>query len=201
MTELLQTRTQLPRIAFPKIGLPVPSSSPGLNRPNGPQSSTAQPVPLRSVQVQAHDADSGVRPPELAASALLRIARAAVAPRSRPHLEITPHNRFVLEQEWLGRVDALAQDHFTAVLLEATGIADEEVADISWDLVSDADTPLVVPGALFYWVIGYRIENGERRGESRLLFKRLLPWTPAESRDAEERASRLVKQLAGDSAP
>ncbi len=182
---------------FPRIHAPA-IAAPLLNRANGPEPSTAATGISAAPQSLPAAVDSGVRPPELAAPEFRRIAHAAVPPSPRP-LDLTPRSRFVLEQEWLGRVEAVSDNSFTAVLLDATGRTDEEeVADISRVLVNDDDETLVVPGALFYWVIGFRIDARVRRGESRLIFRRSLPWTATERSAAEAEALRLADQLAAN---
>jgi hypothetical protein len=169
-------------------------SSPALNRPNG-----AEPLTRRSGQVAA---DQGsVTPswaPEHDAEILRSVAEAALRPTPSSIPDLIPaETRFVREQEWVGRVDAVGEEYFSATLIDMMGWSDsDEGAHISWQLVSDHDVELVQPGALFYWVIGYRISPTERRGESRLIFRRSRPWTPSEERRAKAEAETLWQHFA-----
>jgi hypothetical protein len=120
----------------------------------------------------------------------------ATLPAETPSLEVDARSCFVRQQEWLGRVEDVGEESFGAVLFDVTGASpEEEVADISWLLVADQDVDLVVPGALFYWVIGYRITPRERRGESQIIFKRSRPWTAAEQRRAQIEADDLIERF------
>lgn len=169
-----------------------PQSPPiGLNRPNGPAPGTAGPV---------QDLGTWLQDPELGADALRKIALARVAepPPGKQRLRVAPGSRFLRQQEWLGRVEAIEKDGFRAVLSDLMRITDDEEAFLSWYLVQPDDEPLVKEGALFYWVIGYRLEGNTRRGESRVLFKRSIGWSTTERDEAEAEAERLWRAFSPD---
>src|SRR5262249_25118886 len=65
-------------------------------------------------------------------------------------------HRFVLLQKWEGTVlQVLPEDSLFARLVDLSGSGPDEEAEFSLEEVSDIDRPLVVPGAIFYWSIGY----------------------------------------------
>ncbi len=82
-----------------------------------------------------------------------------------------------MHHEWEGTVVSLADDSFRARLRDLSGETPEEYADFSLASVSDDDIALVVPGAIFHWFVGYRIEASGQRGTwSGIRFRRLPRW-------------------------
>ena len=90
--------------------------------------------------------------------------------------------RFTAEQEWVGRVDAVDDQFFSATLKDRRKPDDPEaVADIRFSQVSARERQWVRPGAFFYWVLGLQDDSdGSRSYVSRIRFRRPTP------RDAEE---------------
>lgn len=114
----------------------------------------------------------------------------AVSRRPRP---APPRDQFRVLQKWEGTVLAVEGDTFTATLrdLSASGRLEEEVV-LPLDEVEDSDRPLVVPGGIFYWTLGYRVNLfGNRERAAALRFRRLPAWTAAELADVERKADRL----------
>lgn len=56
--------------------------------------------------------------------------------------------------------------------------------------VADDDRPLVLPGAVFYWAVGFRTESGTKFGFSTVKFRRLPAWTRGEVERVREGARR-----------
>lgn len=104
------------------------------------------------------------------------------APKRREHV--------VLHQQWEGYVEHLTPTGFRALLVDITGgVDDEERTEIDLDEVSEFDRPLIEPGAVFYWSLGYRVRtSGQREGMSVIRFRRLPTWTPEELDEAERAA-------------
>ena len=68
----------------------------------------------------------------------------------------------------------------------------EESASIDREELSDADQPLVAPGAVFYWSIVYRVEShGQKRLVSDFRFRRLPSWTLSEIERARAEAAKF----------
>lgn len=111
---------------------------------------------------------------------------------SRPNLESLP-GTFRLLQLWEGRVTHVSKDEFIAIISDRTdpSLNDEQVT-LSIEEVTEDDVPLIKPGAVFYWSIGYADHPGRPRvRESRIRFRRLPGWTKTELDRAKETANNL----------
>jgi hypothetical protein len=104
-------------------------------------------------------------------------------------------------QQWEGTVTKVAHDEFSAVLRDLTQpTRPEEQASFPFEQVPDADGSLVVPGAVFYWSIGYEVTlTGTRKTVSMLRFRRLPAWSRSELRRIKIDAERFQKLLAPNS--
>jgi hypothetical protein len=103
---------------------------------------------------------------------------------------------FVLKQEWIGRVDAVSDDAFAATLVTRSSPDDIEHAEIEIDEVAPRDRVHLRPGAVFYWVIGYRDEPyGQRLGVSSIIFRKMTEPTPQALVCADADAERALAAL------
>jgi hypothetical protein len=103
---------------------------------------------------------------------------------------------FVLKQEWIGRVDAVSDDAFAATLVTRSSPDDIEHAEIEIDEVAPRDRVHLRPGAVFYWVIGYRDEPyGQRLGVSSIIFRKMTEPTPEALVRADAAAERALAAL------
>ncbi len=69
----------------------------------------------------------------------------------------------------------VSEDHFVAIVSDRTNpaLADEQVT-LELEEVTSDDIPLLKPGAVFYWSIGYADYPGRPRvRESRVRFRRI----------------------------
>ena len=103
---------------------------------------------------------------------------------------------FKLLQSWEGRVlnvDSVNHE-FTAIVTDKTDpSADDEEITLSIDEIPPDDLPLLVPGATFYWSIGYADYPGRPRSrESRIRLRRLPKWTQTELTRMEDRGERFA---------
>ena len=95
-------------------------------------------------------------------------------------------------QKWQGSVSKVTDSTFDARLLDLKDPSVEEVAEFDLEEVSVGDRPLVVPGAVFYWSVGYRTEpSGSRSRTSVLVFRRLPAWSEKDLRRADDRVREL----------
>jgi hypothetical protein len=121
-----------------------------------------------------------------------RIESAVVqpAPKRREHV--------VLHQKWEGYVERLTSTGFHALLVDITrGDDEEERTEFDFGEVSDFDRPLIEPGAVFYWSLGYRVRtSGQREGLSVIRFRRMPMWTPQEL-DEADRAAEATRAVFG----
>jgi hypothetical protein len=87
-------------------------------------------------------------------------------------------------------------DSFVARLVDKTDGNPEEEAEIPLAEIMPGDRELVKPGAVFYWVIGYRREDhGQRSRSSTIRFQRLPSWSPAEVERAKIAAETFLSFL------
>jgi len=100
-------------------------------------------------------------------------------------------------QEWEGYVLDINSDSFTATLYDVTvdrGLADEE-AEFPLDELSESDKHLLKPGAVFRWLIGYRIKASGKERTSRLVFRDLPRWTKNDYIRLEGKAQEISNSL------
>ncbi len=108
--------------------------------------------------------------------------------------------REVVLQEWEGQVQEVGARVFSARLVDLTRDSKEETeeTDLPVDYLSEADRHLVVPGAIFRWIIGYRWTNGEKEPFTRVVIRRLPIWTEGEIKSADQEAAELHNALFGN---
>lgn len=111
-----------------------------------------------------------------------------VIPQSRQGFEVL--------QKFEGTVQSAQGDSFIARLVDKTKSSPEEEAEIPLAEVMPGDRELVKPGAVFYWVIGYRREeHGQLSRSSTIRFQRLPTWLPAEVEQAKKSAEAFLSFL------
>jgi hypothetical protein len=101
---------------------------------------------------------------------------------------------FTLLQQWEGVVaEPPSGGEFVAILRDLTKpTMPEERAVFPLDQVSPSDRFLVIPGAVFYWSIGYEdLLTGTRRTVSVIRFRRLPAWSKNDMRRIKEGIERL----------
>lgn len=103
--------------------------------------------------------------------------------------------RFLAEQMWEGSVTRIDKASFVARLIDVQ-TDDEDEAELPLSDVSDDDLELLVPGAAFYFSIGYLFSrDGSRQRCARLRFRRVPRFSPDEILDAHERAAARVRRI------
>jgi hypothetical protein len=95
---------------------------------------------------------------------------------------VAPRIAFVAIQEWEGYVISIEKETFTAQLVDKTRLADrpEEVTEFPLADIRNDDKPLLMPGAIFRWSVGYQNREGTKERVSRIIFRRLPAWTKKE---------------------
>lgn len=120
---------------------------------------------------------------------------AIVAPVSIPNPKRS-QAEFDALQKWEGHVVSVGESEFTATLVDMTQRDIEEEAVLDLTELSEDDLPLVEPGAVFYWSVGYRVEqSGERSRSSVIWFRRLPAWTQKDMERVQARAQALKVKL------
>lgn len=121
----------------------------------------------------------------------------AQVPRSVQVKPSVPETRqkgpsLLIKQLWEGTVTEVHGATFVAVLNDKSRLdsPEERVEFESIELRED-DRPLVVPGSVFYWMIGTeRTPAGQVRNISNIEFSRLPVWTRGSVKAAKEKGSR-----------
>jgi hypothetical protein len=97
-----------------------------------------------------------------------------------------------IKQLWEGTVTEVRGETFVAILNDKSQPSSpaEQVEFEAVELRVD-DLPLVVPGSVFYWMIGTeRTPSGQVRNISNVEFSRLPVWTRSSLKTASEKGSR-----------
>lgn len=98
----------------------------------------------------------------------------------------------LIKQLWEGTVTEVSGETFIAVLNDKSRLSSpEEQVEFECVELREDDRPLVVPGSVFYWMIGTeRTPSGQVRNISNIEFSRLPVWTRSSLKAALERGSR-----------
>lgn len=119
-----------------------------------------------------------------------------VQPVAFPKDVYSPQPRFVTLQKWECCVLEVEKDSFTARLVDQTDQGQDEEAEFSLEEVPLGDLPLVKPGAVFYWNIGYVDSlSGQRTRASIIRFRRLPVWRTDELATARKEAIRWREKI------
>ncbi len=103
-----------------------------------------------------------------------------------------PRERFDIKGKWQGHVVSVGEETFTAIIEDVLEQSPDEQVEIYLEEISPDDRPLVVPGARFYWAIGYRdVIGGYRMRASIIRMQRLPDWTADDLREAQGWATRM----------
>ncbi len=114
-------------------------------------------------------------------------------PPSRPTRE-----HFRALQKWEGYVIEVGENTFLARLVPIRDEGADQDAEIYIEEVEEADRPLIEPGAVFYWSIGYLDKPSGRLRASIIRFRRLPAWTKRDLELARTEAVRLKALLDED---
>jgi hypothetical protein len=103
-------------------------------------------------------------------------------------------------QHWEGVVREVGSGEFTADLTSLIKIDPLEVTgEFSFDEVSDADRPLVEPGAVFYWAIGYdKSPAGQITRVSEIRFRRSPEWNARKLEAVRSEAEQWFRSISQD---
>jgi hypothetical protein len=105
--------------------------------------------------------------------------------------------KVMMLQRWIGRVERLKTHTFVAVISDAT-TPQHPLEEVELDLreIPPSDLDLLVPGAAFYWTIGYEDSpGGQRQRVSSLRLVRQPRVGQAEMNRIFDRADRLAELL------
>ena len=108
----------------------------------------------------------------------------------------TPTPRVTLLKHWEGYVQEVSNGSFVARLIDLEEDVPDEEAEIYLEEVTPDDRDLVAPGAVFYWMIGYRQQaSGQRERVSGIRFRRLPQLTQRDIELAKAQAQEAVGRI------
>jgi len=112
----------------------------------------------------------------------------------------SPERRFHVLQQWECVVDGIEGDSFTADLLDLTDPSKpREIVEIPLIEISEADLALLLPGAVFYWILGYEItRGGQKRRVSEIRARRNPKWSQRAIDAVTKRGEELYNRLKGN---
>jgi hypothetical protein len=102
--------------------------------------------------------------------------------------------RSIILQQWDGVVLFRDKTTFTARLYEGYQDFPVKRAEIEIEEVADEQRQMILSGAPFSWIIGYRVRAGTRSRFLEIYFRRLPPWTKKEIEEAELAAIKLDEE-------
>jgi hypothetical protein len=101
----------------------------------------------------------------------------------------------IILQQWNGVVLFRGKNTFTARLYEGYQDFPVKRTEIDVEEVADEQRDMILAGAPFSWIIGYRVRAGTRSRFSEIYFRRLPAWTKKEIEEAEIAASKLDEEV------
>jgi hypothetical protein len=151
-----------------------------LTRPGVPAPARAAEQPAEALPTRCRRPDESVPQPS--------VVWVPVVPLDRDSFDVL--------QKFEGTVLSVGSDSFVARLVEKPNSVPEEEAEIPLAEVMPGDRELVKPGAVFYWVIGYRrAVHGQLSRSSVIRFQRMPSWSPAEVQRARQAAETFLSFL------
>ncbi len=112
----------------------------------------------------------------------------------------SPERRFKLLQAWEGVVTEVGPGSVWADIIDLTErTRPTEVVEFSSDEVPQADHPLLVPGGVFYWTIGYDTSpGGTVQLVSEIRMRRTPAWSASTLDSVRSRARELLRRMQGN---
>ena len=105
----------------------------------------------------------------------------------------------VLEQRWVGRVEAVRGDQFDVVMRDENS-GDEEFTTVDMSQLVDSDVERIVEGAPFEWLLGHVDVDARRVGVSYIVLITPHRLSDEEKREALDAGAELeATLLAGES--
>ncbi len=106
-----------------------------------------------------------------------------------------PGKRFRIIQKWEGTVIEVTNDTIVVELKTISGEEGDLIAEIFMEEVDRDDRTLVIPGAVFYWNIGYLQQPSGTMRISLIRFRRLPPWNKRQLQKAKIETAKLKALL------
>lgn len=109
----------------------------------------------------------------------------------------TPYykNYIFRSQNWIGYILKIYPDEFVAKLEDNNDPSTYEIARFEKFEVSKGDLDLLKVGAVFYWSVGYAVENGQVEKKSFLRFRRSADMSISEFDKIIDKAANLNDEI------
>jgi len=109
---------------------------------------------------------------------------------------IKPWRRFKLLQKFEGIVEEISGNEIRAYIKDMTLTRPDEEITFSCEEIAESDRELAVPGAVFYWSIGYEDGiDGQRKRISAIRLRRIPVWREKDIIVAKEKARVMGEHL------
>jgi hypothetical protein len=181
-----RTTLEKPRFADPRSRSKYPES----NRDAEADGLLPSPPVRQSRLVSEEDVPQG---PTEATGEILKIT---------PFVEFPPcqaPRMFTILQQWEGVVSEVTEDSVWAELLDLTDRSKAlEIVELPLDEIAESDRPLLKPGCVFYWCIGYENPSGTRRRVSEIRVRRTPEWSDHSIDSVRSKARELLRRLDED---
>lgn len=110
-----------------------------------------------------------------------------------------PRVKTEILKQWIGEVVEVTSDSIWALLSDAQSDLVSESVEIPLNEISSADHALLVPGAVFYWSIGYeRTLSGTVKRVSEIRVRRSPLWSEHYLEKIKSQASKIFESLTSD---
>ncbi|MDS4040444.1 MAG: hypothetical protein RKP20_04630 [Candidatus Competibacter sp.] len=110
---------------------------------------------------------------------------------------VRTQSKFTALQKWEGFVLEVSEENFTARLVDLKNKGIEEEAEIYITEVTEEDRPLLKPGAIFYWSIGYLDHYSGQRFNTGMIRFRRLPGFSRQEIDLARKKAQEIRRLFG----
>lgn len=120
-----------------------------------------------------------------------------VSPPVRVPRRHAAHRQFKVLQQWEGVVTRVDGDAFEAEIHDLTNPSKPpEFVELPFAEISDVDKPLVAPGCVFYWIIGYETKSGQISNVSEIRVRRMPRWSQRDIESIKLKGQELFQRFA-----
>jgi hypothetical protein len=121
----------------------------------------------------------------------IRMHRSQLAPSAiKPEVQAT----FKSTKKWEGMIIDITDDSFSARLVSDDLSTEDEYTTFNFEEIDPADHDLIVPGAIFYWNVGYTVNSvGTKTRDSIIIFRRSPRWSPIDRQRIEEESQNILR--------
>jgi len=101
---------------------------------------------------------------------------------------------FKSTKKWEGMIVDIVDDSFSARLVSSDTAVEDEYTTFTFEEIDPADHELIIPGAIFYWNIGYTINSvGTKTRDSIIIFRRSPRCSRSDRLKREEDSKKIFR--------